>query len=77
MTERRHGDIIDFGDSVRLERHFAQEKAGGFRWSVYRLNRVAERHPVHDTETTEREVWVKVFEGTEDESRAQAEEIAG
>jgi hypothetical protein len=70
--------IVDFGKRVRIEQHFQQEADGGHRWSVYQLTPVEDgRHPVHDTETTETEVWVKVGEGSEAEARAQAEKLAG
>ena len=78
VIEHANGNIIDFGKVVRIERHFKQEDEGGFRWSVYQLESVHKRrHPIHDDETTEKQVWVKVGEGSEDEARAQAAKLAG
>lgn len=78
VVEHVNGSIIHFGSKVRIERHFQPEADGEHLWSVYRLDPVTDgRHPVHGTDTTETEVWVKVGENTEDAARALAAKLAG
>lgn len=78
IAEHANGSIIDFGSKVRIERHFGPEADGSHLWSVYRLDPVIDgRHPVHGDDTTERDVWVKVGEGTEESARAQAAKLVG
>ena len=78
ITEHDNSTIVDFGDSVRIERRFQQEADGGHKWVVYQRTKVKDgAHPVHGKATTETHVWTIAGEGTEEEARALARKLAG
>jgi len=76
--ENANGTLVHYGDHVRIERHFKQEADGSIKWAVYQNQAVKRgRHPVHQTETNEGDVWIRVGDGTRDNAHALAMKLAG